>query len=40
VWDRRIRLPVLIGAALGGGLLVGVWMLPHYAAAATCVIYT
>jgi len=40
VLDRRIRLPVLIGVALGGGLLVGVWMLPHYAAAATCVIYT
>jgi hypothetical protein len=40
VLDRRIRLPVLIGIALGCGLLVGVWMLPHYAATATCVIYT
>jgi hypothetical protein len=39
VLEPRIRLPLLMGIALGCGLLVGVWMLPHYAATATCVIY-
>jgi hypothetical protein len=39
VLEPRIRLPVLMGIALGCGLAVGVWMLPHYAATATCVIY-
>jgi hypothetical protein len=39
VFEPRIRLPVLMGISLGCGLLVGVWMLPHYAATATCVIY-
>jgi hypothetical protein len=37
--EPRIRLPILMGIALGCGLAVGVWMLPHYAATATCVIY-
>jgi hypothetical protein len=37
--EPRIRLPLLMGFALCCGLLVGVWMLPHYAATLTCVIY-
>jgi hypothetical protein len=37
--DRRIRIPVVIGAVVGLGLIVEIFMLPHYLAPLTSVIY-
>jgi hypothetical protein len=37
--DRRIRIPVLIGAVVGLGLLAEIFMAPHYLAPLTSVIY-
>jgi hypothetical protein len=37
--DRRLRLLALAGAATALGLAAEVWLIPHYAAPATCLLY-
>jgi hypothetical protein len=37
--DRRMRIPLAIGAVFVAGLLLETWMLPHYAAPATALLY-
>ena len=39
LFDRRMRLPILIFLAGAAGCLVLIWSMPHYAAPLTCVIF-
>lgn len=37
--DRRIRFLVITAAVVGTGVLLNKWLLPHYIAPATCILY-
>jgi len=39
LWERKMRLPLLIFVFCSAGFLVSIWSFPHYAAPVTCVIF-
>ncbi len=39
VWQRKMRLPLVICAAMAAGFAVQTWTLPHYFSPAVCVLY-